>query len=160
MDGATRRAARETARVLGERGWWLATAESCTGGLVSGALTAVSGSSAWFAGGVVAYSNAVKESLLDVPRLLLEAHGAVSREVVLAMASGAAQRFGVQCAVSVSGVAGPTGGTSEKPVGTVWLGFSVDGVATAEVHRFEGDRESVRGQSVLAALEGLVRRVG
>jgi len=155
----TRKAVEALAGLLTARGWRLATAESCTGGLVAAALTDLSGSSAWYEGGVVAYANAVKESFLDVPGALLAAHGAVSREVVLAMASGAARRFGARCALSISGVAGPTGGTPEKPVGTVWLGWTVDGATDAQPHLFPGDRQAVRAQAALAALEGLAARL-
>lgn len=155
----TRKAVAALAGLLTARGWRLATAESCTGGLVAAALTDLSGSSAWYEGGVVAYANAVKEAFLDVPTELLAAHGAVSREVALAMASGAARRFGARCALSISGVAGPTGGTPDKPVGTVWLGWSVDGAADAKLHLFPGDRQAVRALAALAALEGLAARL-
>ncbi|MFP5221085.1 MAG: CinA family protein [Acidobacteriota bacterium] len=143
---------------LTARGWMLATAESCTGGLIACELTNVSGSSGWYQGGVVAYANSVKQALLDVPAETLAAHGAVSREVVLAMALGAARRLGAQCALSVSGVAGPTGGTPEKPVGTVWIGWAVDGAAHAELFRFEGDRLAVKRLSALAAVRGMAER--
>jgi len=141
-------------------GWMLATAESCTGGLIACELTNVSGSSGWYVGGVVAYANSVKQALLDVPAETLAAHGAVSREVVLAMALGAARRLGAQCALSVSGVAGPTGGSPEKPVGTVWIGWAVNGVAEAELFRFDGDRLAVKRLSAMAAVCGLAARAG
>lgn len=144
---------------LTARGWMLATAESCTGGLIACELTNVSGSSGWYQGGVVAYANSVKQALLDVPVETLTAHGAVSREVVLAMALGAARRLGAQCALSVSGVAGPTGGTPDKPVGTVWIGWAVDGAAQAELFRFEGDRLAVKRLSALAAVRGMAERM-
>lgn len=145
---------------LTTRGWLLATAESCTGGLIACELTNVSGSSGWYLGGVVAYANSVKQALLDVPAETLAACGAVSREVVLAMALGAAKRLGAQCSVSVSGVAGPTGGSPEKPVGTVWIGWAVNGVADAELHHFGGDRLAVKRRSALAAIRGMAARAG
>jgi nicotinamide-nucleotide amidase len=141
---------------LTARGWWLSTAESCTGGLIASELTNVSGSSDWYVGGVVAYSNSIKESLLDVPTETLARFGAVSEEVVLSMAQGAAARFKTQCALAVSGIAGPTGGTPEKPVGTVWIGWAVDGNSSAKLFHFTGNRLSVKRQSVLAALTGMV----
>ena len=138
----------------------LATAESCTGGWIAKALTDVSGSSAWFGWGVVTYSNEAKQSLLGVPADLLETHGAVSEPVVRAMAEGALHRSGAGHAVAVSGVAGPDGGTPDKPVGTVWFAWASRGsrgprVRTA-VHRFHGDRAAIRHQSVRAALEGVL----
>lgn len=148
------------AGLLTGRGLWLATAESCTGGLIACELTNVSGSSQWYAGGVVAYSNSVKESLLDVPGQALLSHGAVSREVVLAMAAGAAARLGVRCALAVSGVAGPTGGTPEKPVGTVWIGWCADGSLSAQHFLFAGDRLEVKRQSALEAIRGMAARLG
>ena len=150
----------ELAGKLTAHGWMLATAESCTGGLIACELTNVSGSSGWYLGGVVAYANSVKQTLLDVPAETLATHGAVSREVVLAMALGAARRLGAQCALSVSGVAGPTGGTPEKPVGTVWIGWAVNGAADAELFRFDGDRMAVKRQSALAAVRGMAARAG
>lgn len=144
---------------LKARGLMLATAESCTGGLVAGALTAVSGSSDWFRGGVVAYSNGVKAKLLSVPEEALMAHGAVSEAVVLAMARGALDALDAQVAVAVSGVAGPTGGTAEKPVGTVWIAWAWPGGEQAERYLFPGDRETVRRVTVEQAIKGLAARV-
>ena len=144
---------------LTSRGRFLATAESCTGGLVACLLTDVSGSSAWYVGGVVAYANHIKEELLGVPKMTLSAHGAVSEETVLAMAMGAARRFNTRCALAISGVAGPLGGSLEKPVGTVWIGWSVDGRVSAELFLFSGDRLAVKQQSAQAALEGLLGRL-
>jgi len=142
-----------------DRGFAAATAESCTGGLIASQLTELPGSSEWFVGGVVAYANSVKQSLLGVPEETLAAHGAVSRETVLAMASGAALRLGAQCAVAVSGIAGPTGGTPEKPLGTVWIAWFVDGALSAERFQFPGDRQGVRRATALAAIEGLIARL-
>lgn len=139
------------------------TAESCTGGWIAQCITAVAGSSGWFETGFVTYSNQAKQRLLQVPVQCFEgpqAPGAVSEEAVLAMARGALQAAGAQYAVATSGVAGPDGGTASKPIGTVWIGWAWrtgDVVESlARVQRFTGDRESVRKQSVQAALEGLL----
>jgi len=139
--------------LLGEQGWTAATAESCTGGMVAGKLTDIAGSSEAFAGGIVAYSNELKMSLLGVPAELLEAHGAVSAEVAEAMAQGARERLGADVAVSVTGVAGPGGGTEEKPVGLVYL--HVASPAGGEGRRMEwpGDRAIVRARATVAALQ-------
>lgn len=142
------------------RGWMLATAESCTGGLVAHLLTSVSGASDWFAGGVIAYSLAAKECLLDVPRRVLDRHGAVSRETVRAMGRGALERFGAQAAVAVSGVAGPTGGTAAIPVGTVVIGWVWPDGADEEVFCFAGDRAAVTAQAARVAVGGLLARIG
>ncbi len=144
--------------LLAERRLTLATAESCTGGMVAERLTRIPGSSAWFPGGLVAYANDVKALGLDVPAGLMVAHGAVSEPVVRAMAEGARRRFGADLAVAVSGIAGPGGGSAEKPVGTVHLAVAGPGEATAHrLIRFPGDRERVRVFAATAALE-LVRR--
>jgi nicotinamide-nucleotide amidase len=143
-------------RALQVRGWRLATAESCTGGWIAKVLTDAAGSSQWFDGGIVAYSNAAKTALLGVPTAILAAHGAVSEETVRAMAEGARDRFGAQLAVAVSGIAGPTGGTPDKPVGTVHFAWAVAGRVTGARRVFAGGRESVRRQTVALALERLV----
>ena len=141
---------------LRARGWMLATAESCTGGLIAAACTAVAGSSDWFERGVVSYSNAAKTELLGVPAALIEAHGAVSAEVACAMAEGALSRSRAQLAVAVTGIAGPGGATPGKPVGTVWLAFARRGApAQAELLRLDGDRAAVREQTVRHALARL-----
>ena len=134
-----------------------ATAESCTGGLVAGAITAIAGSSEWFERGFVTYSNEAKSEMLGVPRALIDAHGAVSEPVARAMAEGALARSAADCAVSVTGVAGPGGGTAAKPVGMVCFGFALRGAAPrVETRHFAGDRAAVRTASVEAALEGLI----
>lgn len=145
--------------LLRERGLWLCTAESCTGGLIAATLTDVAGSSEWFRGAVVAYANEVKEERLAVPREALVADGAVSESVVRAMATGACAAIGAQCSVAVSGIAGPGGGTPEKPVGTVWMGWCVDGKVSAYRWRFDGDRAQVKAQTVEAAVDGLIERL-
>jgi nicotinamide-nucleotide amidase len=144
---------------LTRKAWMLATAESCTGGLVAATCTNLPGSSLWFERGFVTYSNAAKTELLGVPAALIGRWGAVSREVALAMARGAIQHSQAHVAVAVTGVAGPGGGTTEKPVGTVWLAWQVNGVAQAECHRFAGDRAAVREASVQQALQGLYQRL-
>jgi nicotinamide-nucleotide amidase len=145
---------------LRARGWMLATAESCTGGLIAGACTEISGSSDWFDRGFVTYSNAAKTEMLGVPATLIQAHGAVSEAVACAMAAGALARSQAQCAVAVTGVAGPTGGSADKPVGTVWLAWATpSGQVEAKRHLFSGDRAAVRQATVAQALSGLLARL-
>jgi len=141
---------------LRKHGWMLAAAESCTGGLIAAACTALAGSSDWFERGFVTYSNAAKCELLGVPAALIEQYGAVSAEVACAMAEGALAHSLAQLAVAVTGIAGPTGATPGKPVGTVWLALAGSG-APVRVERLQlrGDRASVRGQTVLHALARL-----
>lgn len=141
---------------LADKGWTLATAESCTGGLVSSLLTDVPGSSAWFNGGVVAYANAAKRNILGVPQTILDTKGAVSREAVLAMARGAAGIFGAAVGMATSGIAGPDGGSPQKPVGTVWMAW--DGPFGVEVtrHHFNGQRGQIKAQAARMALETLL----
>lgn len=135
----------------------LATAESCTGGLIAAACTELAGSSAWFERGFVTYSNAAKTELLGVPADLVASHGAVSEPVARAMAAGALRHARAQLAVAVTGVAGPGGGSAEKPVGTVWFGFALAGGAVhAECRRFDGDRAAVRAATVVHAQERLL----
>ena len=145
------------ADLLVKRGWLLATAESCTGGLIAAACTDLAGSSAWFERGFVTYSNAAKTEMLGVDASLIAAHGAVSEAVVRAMAQGALKHSKAQVAVAVTGVAGPSGGSVEKPVGTVWFGFLVGSQLTSEMKRFEGDRAAVRTATVKHALQRLVQ---
>ena len=137
----------------------LAVAESCTGGLVGGRLTDVPGSSAVFVGGVIAYANAVKERELGVPRQLIEAHGAVSEAVVQAMARGVQGRFGTGAAIAVSGIAGPGGGTPEKPVGTVWIAARLGERERVRHARLPGDRHDIRHRAAQASLDVLRRLV-
>jgi len=148
--------AQTLATLFTQRGATLVTAESCTGGWIAKTLTDIAGSSAWFECGVVAYSYEAKEALLGVRPETLEQHGAVSRETAIEMVSGALARFGATMAVAVTGIAGPTGGTLEKPVGTVWIGWKRrGGYAQTELFHFGGDREAVRRQTVAAALRGV-----
>ncbi|MBU1329237.1 MAG: CinA family protein [Gammaproteobacteria bacterium] len=142
------------------QGAQMATAESCTGGGIGQAITAIAGSSAWFEAGYITYSNAQKTRQLGVPVELFEQVGAVSREVVEAMARGAQQHSGARYAVAVSGVAGPGGGSPEKPVGTVWLAIADGERLYSQRHQFAGDRAAVRRQTVEAALRGLLRVMG
>ncbi len=134
----------------------LATAESCTGGMIAAACTDLAGSSAWFERGFVSYSNDAKIELLGVPTDLIEQHGAVSEAVARAMVQGALARSHAQVAVAVTGVAGPTGGSKAKPVGTVWFGFATPVGVLTEMRHFEGDRAAVRTATVQHAFERLV----
>jgi nicotinamide-nucleotide amidase len=140
------------------RGLRLAVAESCTGGLLGARLTDIPGSSDVFCGGVIAYDNALKVDLLGVPERLLAEHGAVSEPVARAMAEAAARRFGVGASLSVTGIAGPSGGSAEKPVGTVWLGCAMEGRVETSRALFPGSRQEVRARAAQAALLLLHRR--
>jgi nicotinamide-nucleotide amidase len=145
------------AGLLQQKGWMLATAESCTGGLIAAACTELAGSSAWFERGFITYSNGAKTELLGVDAAVIAANGAVSEPVVRAMATGAiAHSPPSRVALAVTGVAGPTGGTPDKPVDTVPTGLSVDGEVRTERRRFDGDRATVRAATVHYALQTLV----
>ncbi len=152
MSTATLPLVEQLAAQLLQRQWLLATAESCTGGLIAGACTDLSGSSNWFERGFVTYSNEAKSEQLGVPSALINTHGAVSEEVARAMATGAVKHSHAQVAVAVTGVAGPTGGTAEKPVGLVWFGFALPGQVLTEKMHFAGDRAAVRAATVRHAL--------
>jgi nicotinamide-nucleotide amidase len=162
---------------LRTRGWRLATAESCTGGLLAGTCTAPAGASDWFAAGFVTYANDAKQGLLGVPATLIALHGAVSAEVADAMARGALAHADVQLALSVTGIAGPGGGSAAKPVGTVWLGLAwLDASTTQDVPpagdaaprvrsrteclHLDGDRAAIRAQTVAIALQRLLAAAG
>jgi len=159
-DAALRALAGRVARHLRARGEMVVTAESCTGGLLAKCLTDLAGSSDWFERGWVTYSNEAKQTELGVPLGSLARFGAVSEEVVLAMVRGALAKTKAQYAVAITGVAGPAGGSREKPVGTVWIGWGYRRAGRVRIHatryRFRGRRDTVRRLSVVAALEGLL----
>lgn len=153
----TASAAKLLGTVLSASGKTLAVAESCTAGLLGGAVTSIPGSSLYFSGGVVAYGNSAKISLLGVPPDLISARGAVSREVALAMAEGVLSLFRADLAIAVTGIAGPGGGSRGKPVGTVWVAIvALGGVRYAHRFRFPGDREAVRRETVKASLRAAI----
>lgn len=156
MDNGVHELVIRLGRALTDKGWTLAAAESCTGGLVSSLLTDVPGSSAWFCGGVVAYANTAKRNILGVPQTILDTKGAVSREAVLAMARGVSGIFGTAVGMATSGIAGPDGGSPQKPVGTVWMAW--DGPFGVEVvrHHFNGLRTQIKAQAARTALETLL----
>ena len=142
-----------------EQGLSIATAESCTGGGIGAALTAIDGSSKVYAGGIISYSNDVKTNLLDVPKNTIKKHGAVSKQTAKAMASGARKALSTDIAISVTGIAGPTGGSEEKPIGTVWIGLAQKGHATKAAHFLFADasRECVRTDTIVQALKFLIQ---
>jgi nicotinamide-nucleotide amidase len=144
-------------QALSARGWTLATAESCTGGLFAGAVTAIPGSSAWFERGFVTYSNESKVELLGVAPATLTRCGAVSEETALEMADGAIARSHADVAIAITGIAGPDGGSADKPVGTVWLAWRQrHGNGGTQTHCFSGNRETVRLRAITTALERLI----
>ena len=142
----------QLAELLGARGWKMCTAESCTGGMIAAACIDLAGSSAWFDRGWITYSNTAKHEELAVPQRDLRTHGAVSEVVARAMVVGAAERAKAQLAVAVTGVAGPGGGSADKPVGTVWFAWKVGDAVHAECVRFDGDRTAVRRATMAHAL--------
>jgi nicotinamide-nucleotide amidase len=158
-DGVFNQLVQEVSARLLAKGWKMASAESCTGGWIAKCCTDRAGSSAWFERGFVTYSNAAKQDMLGVDSATLLKAGAVSREVALQMADGARRRAGVEVAVAVTGVAGPDGGTAEKPLGTVWFAWSTAARSEAGMIRFAGDRDAVRRQSVAHSLQGLIGRL-
>ena len=147
--------AADLAHILLKKGWMLATAESCTGGLIAAACTDLAGSSSWFERGFVSYSNDAKTEALGVSAALIAQHGAVSEAVARAMAEGALRHSRAQVALAVTGVAGPSGGTPAKPVGTVWFGWATPTGLMSEMCRFDGDRAAVRQATVRHSLERL-----
>lgn len=153
-DALTDLAARVGER-LRERGLWLATAESCTGGGIAEAITRIAGSSTWFERGWVTYSNAAKSEELGVDPAVIAAHGAVSEAVARAMAEGARRRAGTAWALAVTGIAGPGGGSVEKPVGTVWLAWAGPAGTTAVCRLFPGDRDTIRRATMESSLQRL-----
>lgn len=149
----------QLADALQQRGWMLATAESCTGGMIAAACTDLPGSSNWFDRGFVTYSNDAKTEMLGVPAALIAEHGAVSEAVVRAMAKGAITHSKAQVSVAVSGVAGPGGGTPEKPVGTVWVGWCVNGALHAQLLALQGDRAIIRTQATEWTLRQILQSI-
>jgi nicotinamide-nucleotide amidase len=146
---------RQLAALLLQRQLKLATAESCTGGMIAAACTDLAGSSEWFERGLVTYSNEAKNEMLGVDAALIATHGAVSEPVARAMAAGALQHSNAQVSVAVTGIAGPSGGSDAKPVGTVWFAWGLPGGVTSEAQRFDGDRAAVRNATVQHALTRL-----
>ncbi len=142
--------------LLKRKEWTLSVAESCTGGLIGAVLSELPGTSFFFEGGVIAYSNQVKQNILRVPRQILEKYGAVSAETVRAMADGVSHLLGTQCAISISGIAGPSGGTPEKPIGLVYMGFVTPGSKWEKRYVFSGDRRAIRESSVEQALLNII----
>jgi nicotinamide-nucleotide amidase len=141
---------------LKEKGWKLTVAESCTGGGLGESITSVAGSSAWFDRGFITYSNEAKIEMLGVNLKTIETFGAVSKETVLEMSAGALQRSSAQLSVAISGIAGPDGGTPEKPVGTVWIAWAGKIGQCAQAFVFKGNRQAVREQAIEAALQGIL----
>ena len=142
--------------ILLSRNWMVSLAESCTGGLVSATLTELAGSSEWFERGYITYSNEAKTECLEVPARLIESHGAVSELVAKAMAEGARINSGSDVAISITGIAGPSGGTAEKPVGTVCFGWATENQTLTKTMHFDGDRQAVRQQATEFALTELI----
>ena len=154
--------AKTLAQLLLARGWKLALAESCTGGLVCATLTELSGSSEWFERGYITYSNQAKTECLGVPAELIASYGAVSEPVARSMAQGAQRNAGANIGVSITGISGPTGGTAEKPVGTVCFGWAIqnaagENVTTCQTKLLSGDRQAIRQQAAEYALAGLLQ---
>ena len=146
----------QLAAKLTEKGWMLATAESCTGGMIAAACTDLAGSSQWFDRGFVTYSNEAKTEMLGVPAELIEKHGAVSEEVVRAMAEGAIRHSRAQVSIAVTGIAGPGGGSVEKPVGTVWVGWCVGKETYSTCLSLSGSRDKIRKKSVAYILKNQI----
>ena len=154
----------DDAKTIGElllqRRMTLAVAESCTGGMMGAAITRVPGSSAYFKGGVIAYSNEIKEKVLGVSPELLKSKGAVSREVAIAMAKGAVEVCGSSCSIAVSGIAGPDGGSVDKPVGLVWIGICMGEHVKSFKCNFSGDREEIRKEATKAGIKKMIEVMG
>lgn len=159
MDNETELLAQRVGELLSAGGCTVTTAESCTGGGVASAITAVPGCSQWFDAGYITYANQAKQSILGVSPALVSQQGAVSEHVVTAMALGAAEKASADYAVAVSGVAGPSGGTERTPVGTVWFACAGPQGVTAKKHRIEGDRDYVRATSVKISLQQLLHQL-
>ena len=146
------------ATVLLQKKWLLCSAESCTGGWLAKSCTDLSGSSSWFDGGFVTYSDQAKQNLLGVKQTVLKQYGAFSEEAVIAMAEGALQHSTANISVAITGIAGPSGATIGKPIGTVWFAWAIkDFNVTTKLHHFSGDRETIRRQAVIIALKGIIK---
>jgi nicotinamide-nucleotide amidase len=159
-DSELQQLASELGAKLSARRWMIATAESCTGGWIGQVLTAIPGSSDWYERGFITYANAAKQEMLGVPAATLEQHGAVSEETARAMATGALAHSHAQAALAITGIAGPGGGSQQKPVGTVCYGWALaDGSVLSSTCRLGGDREEIRSRAVAAALRGLIELV-
>lgn len=156
MSESAEQLAAQLGRQMLQQGWRLTCAESCTGGGVAQAVTSIAGSSGWFEFGFVTYANRAKHELLGVPAALLRSDGAVSEAVVQAMARGACRVAGAELAIALSGIAGPDGGTENKPVGTVWFAWLAGEHLVTRCCRFSGDRQAIRQQAVLMALQGAI----
>jgi nicotinamide-nucleotide amidase len=153
--------AAELGEKLCARGWMLATAESCTGGWVGQLITSLPGSSQWYERGFITYANAAKIEMLGVPAETIDEHGAVSETTAAAMAAGALRNSHAQATLAISGIAGPGGGTPQKPVGLVCYGWALaDGTVMSSTCRLDGDREEIRSRAVAAALRGLIELIG
>ena len=147
----------QVAKILFDKNWLLSSAESCTGGWLAKCCTDLAGSSAWFDRGVVTYSNQSKQDLLNVQSQILERFGAVSEQTALEMAKGCRSISNTDISVSITGIAGPDGGSKDKPVGTVWISWATRISAKSELHHFSGNRDAVRRQAVYAALAGIIK---
>ncbi|MFW5426043.1 MAG: nicotinamide-nucleotide amidase [Methylophagaceae bacterium] len=147
----------EVAVCLSKKEWILSVAESCTGGWLAKCCTDLAGSSAWFERGFVTYSNQAKQELLGVDTTTLDLYSAVSEQTVIEMAQGALHNSNTNISVSISGIAGPNGGTDQKPVGTVWFAWATEKAAKSELHHFSGNRDAVRRQAVAIALKGIIK---
>lgn len=156
----TEELSRTAGKFLIEHKLKLSVAESCTGGLLGASLTDIAGSSAYFRGGVIAYDNQIKHQLLGVEEPILDRYGAVSDQTVIAMAKGVCKLFNTECAISVSGIAGPDGGTAQKPVGLVYIGIAVNDRIESIRYIFSGNRQQIRSQTVKASLEQFLRIAG
>jgi nicotinamide-nucleotide amidase len=150
---------RRLGRLLAENGLTLSVAESCTGGMVGAAVTAVPGSSAYFTGGIISYANEAKRSVLGVPAAVLARNGAVSAETAIAMAAGARRLFSSDCAISITGVAGPGGGTRKKPVGLVYVGIANGRIVRSFEYKFRGSRQEIRTQAVEMAIKKMIKTI-
>jgi PncC family amidohydrolase len=159
FDPACNELSEKLGKILLQKHLFVSTAESCTGGLIGAAITAVAGSSQWFTGGIIAYDNSVKIRLLCVDEQIIARYGAVSEETVKAMALGAARVLKTDCSIAVSGIAGPQGGSAEKPAGLVYIGICSPGAIAGYRHQFDGGRELVRHQAVIAGLTHLITAI-